>query len=142
MRQAALALILATCVGLLLLNIEGLTLARPRKATYLILPDAADVQIEQSSLSRQQITYRLQPNQTPDDLYRQLVQTGWARDARGELGRLRNQRAADAFAVFWRQSWSGLVSEVLMVRRAARDQQALEIHLSRCFTLGWWMRCL
>jgi hypothetical protein len=100
------------------------------------------VQIEQSSLSRQDITYRLPPNQTPDDLYAHLVQDGWARDMRGELARLRAQRGTDAFVVFWRQNWFGLVPEVVTVRRATPDQHAVVIQLSRCFMLGSWMRCL
>jgi hypothetical protein len=100
------------------------------------------VHIEQSSLSRQHITYRLPLNQTPDDLYEQLVQAGWARDVRGELGRLRDQSGAKAFIVFWRQNWLGLVPELVTVRRATRDQHAVDIQLSRCFALGSWMGCL
>jgi hypothetical protein len=85
---------------------------------------------------------RLPLNQTPDDLYKHLVQDGWARDVRGELARSREQRDADAFVVFWRQNWLGLVPELVTVRRATRDQHAVDIQLSRCFAFGSWMCCL
>jgi hypothetical protein len=61
---------------------------------------------------------------------------------RGELARLRAQRGTDAFVVFWRQNWFGLVPEVVTVRRATPDQHAVIIQLSRCFMLGSRMRCL
>ena len=142
MRRAVLVVTFASCGGLLLLSLVGLALVWLSEATTLVLPDAADVHIEQSSLSHQHITYRLPLNQTPDDLYAQLVQAGWARDVRGELGRLRDQRGADAFVVFWRQNWLSMVPELVTVRRATRDQHVVDIHLSRCFALGSWMRCL
>jgi hypothetical protein len=142
MRRAVLVVTFASCGGLFLLSLVGLALVWLSEVNTLVLPDADDMHIEQSSLSRQNITYRLPLNQTPDDLYEQLVHAGWARDVRGELGRLRDQRGVDAFVVFWRQSWLGLVPEVVTVRRATRDQHAVDILLSRCLTLGSWMRCL
>jgi hypothetical protein len=103
MRRAVLVVTFASCGGLFLLSLVGLALVWLSEVNTLVLPDAADMHIEQSSLSRQHITYRLPLNQTPDDLYEQLIQAGWARDVRGELGRLRDQRGVDAFVVFWRQ---------------------------------------
>jgi hypothetical protein len=132
----------ASCGGLLLLSIVWMELMWLSEVATLVLPDAADVHIEQPSLSRQHITYYLPLNQTPNDLYERLVRTGWARDMRGELGRSHDQSDADAFVVFWRQSWLGLVPEVVTVRRATRDQHMVDIQLSRCIALGSWMRCL
>jgi hypothetical protein len=120
----------------------GLVLIWRGEANTFILPNAADVQIEQPSLSREHITYRLPPNQTPDDLYAQLVQDGWTRDIRGQLGRFRDPNGAEAFLVFTRQNWLGLMPELVTVRRATPDQQAVDLQLSRCFALGSWMRCL
>jgi hypothetical protein len=142
MRRAVLVVMFASCVGLLLLSLVGLALVWFSEVNTLVLPDAADVHIEQPSLSRQHITYQLPLDQTPDDLYEQLVRTSWTRDARGELGRWRDQSDANAFVVFWRQNWFGLVPELVTVRRATRDQHAVDIQLSRCFALGSWMRCL
>lgn len=141
MRRAVLVVTFASWAGLLLLSLVGLALVWRGEVNTLVLPDATGVQIEQSSLSRQEITYRLPPNQTPDDLYAQLVQDGWARDMRGELARLRAQRGADAFVVFWRQNWFGLVPEVVTVRRAMPNRHTVVIQLSRCFVLVGWMRC-
>jgi hypothetical protein len=141
MRRAVLVVTFASWAGLFLLSLVGLALVYRGEVTTLVLPDAIGVRIEQSSLSRQQITYRLPPNQTPDDLYAHLVQDGWARNMRGELARLRAQRGTDAFVVFWRQNWFGLMPEVVTVRRATPDQHAVVIQLSRCFALGSWMRC-
>ena len=141
MRRTVLVVTFASWAGLFLLSLVGLALVWRGEVTTLVLPDATGVQIEQSSLSRHDITYRLPPNQTPDDLYAHLVQDGWARDMRGELARLRAQRGTDAFVVFWRQNWFGLVPEVVTVRRATPDQHAVVIQLSRCFALGAWMRC-
>jgi hypothetical protein len=142
MRRAMLVVTFASCGGLLLLCLMGLALVWLGEANTLVLPDATNVQIEQSSHSRQHITYRLPLNQTPDDLAAHLVQDGWARDVHGELGRFRDQRAAEAFVVFWRQNWLGLVPELVTVRRATRAPHAVDIQLSRCFALGAWMRCL
>jgi hypothetical protein len=142
MRRAVLVVTFASCGGLLLLGLVGLALVWRGEVDMLVLSNASGVQIEQSSLSRQDITYRLPPNQTPDDLYAHLVQDGWARDMRGELARLRAQRGTDAFVVFWRQNWFGLVPEVVTVRRATPAQHAVVIQLSRCFALGSGMRCL
>ena len=142
MRRSVLVVTFASWAGLLLLSLVGLGLVWRGEVNTLVLPDATGVRIEQSSLSRQDITYRLPPNQTPDDLYAHLVQAGWARNMRGELARLRAQRGTDAFVVFWRQNWFGLVPEVVTVRRATPDQHAVVIQLSRCFALGSWMRCL
>ncbi|HEY3231435.1 MAG TPA: hypothetical protein VGJ87_19560, partial [Roseiflexaceae bacterium] len=89
----------------------------------------------------QHITYRLPPNQTPDDLSGQLVQDGWARDIRGQLARFRNQSGAEGFMVFTRRNWLGLVPELVTVGLATRDQHMVDIQLSRCFALGSWMRC-
>ena len=142
MRRAVLVVTFASCGGLLLLSLVGLALVWLGEVNTLVLPDATGVHIEQSSLSRQHITYRLPLNQTPDDLYKQLVQDGWARDVRGELARFRDQRGADALVVFWRQNWLGLAPELVTVRRATRAQNRLDLQLSRCFALGSWMRCL
>jgi len=141
MRRAVLVVTFASCGVLLLLCLMGLALVWLGEANTLVLPDTTKLHIEQSSLSRQEITYRLPPNQTPDDLYAHLVQDGWTRDMRGELARLRAQRGADAFVVFWRQNWFGLVPEVVTVRRAMPDQHAVVIQLSRCFVLVGWIRC-
>ena len=132
----------ASWAGLLLLSLVGLALVCCGEVATLVLPEATGVQIEQSSLSRQDITYRLPPNQTPDDLYAHLVQDGWARDVRDELGQFRDRIGADAFTVFWRQDWLGLVPELVTVGRATPDQHAVDIQLSRCFALGSWMGCL
>jgi hypothetical protein len=142
MRRAVLLVTFASCGGLVLLCLVGLALVWLGEVDTLVLPDAADVHIEQSSLSRQHITYRMPPNQTQDDLYAQLVQDGWARDVRGELGRFRDQRGVDAFVVFWRQNWLELVPELVTVRRATRDHHMVDIQLSRCFALGSWMSCV
>jgi hypothetical protein len=142
MRRAVLLVTFASCGGLVLLCLVGLALVWLGEVDTLVLPDAADVHIEQSSLSRQHITYRMPPNQTQDDLYAQLVQDGWARDLRGELGRFRDQRGVDAFVVFWRQNWLELVPELVTVRRATRDHHMVDIQLSRCFALGSWMSCV
>src|SRR6266496_3902174 len=142
MRRAVLLVTFASCGGLLLLSLVGLALVWLGEVNTLVLPDAIGVHIEQSSLSSQQITYRLPLNQTPDTLYAHLVRDGWARDMRGELARFRDQSGADAFVVFWRQNWLGLVPELVTVRRAMRDQHAVDIQLSRCFALGSWMGCL
>jgi len=76
MRRAVLLVTFASCGGLLLLCLVGLALVWLGEVNRLVLPNAAGVQIEQSSLSRQDITYRMPLNQTQDDLYRQLVQDG------------------------------------------------------------------
>jgi hypothetical protein len=110
MRRAVLVVTFASWAGLFLLSLVGLVLVCRNEVTMLVLPDTTGVQIEQSSLSRQEITYRLPPNQTPDDLYAHLVQDGWARDMRGELARLRAQRGTDAFVVFWRQTIGDLLT--------------------------------
>jgi hypothetical protein len=142
MRRALLIVTFASCGGLLLLSLVGLTLVWLGETNTLVLPDAIGVHIQQSSLSSQQITYRLPLNQTPDDLAAQLVQDGWARDIRGQLGRFRDPNGAEAFVVFWRQNWLGLVPELVTVRRGTRAQHVVDIQLSRCFALGSWMRCL
>lgn len=142
MQRAVLVVTFASWGGLFLLSLVGLVLVCRTEVAILVLPDATGVQIEQSILSRQEIIYRLPPNQTPDDLYAHLVQDGWARDMRGEFARLRAQRGTDAFVVFWRQNSFGLVAEVVTVRHATPDQHAVVIQLSRCFALGSWMRCL
>ena len=142
MRRAVLLVTFASCCGLLLFSLVGLALVWLGEVNTLVLPDAAGVHIQQSSLSSQQITYRLPLNQTPDDLAAHLVQDGWARDIRGQLGRFRDPNGAEAFMVFRRQNWLGLVPELVTVRRATPDQHAVDIQLSRCFRLGSWMRCL
>jgi hypothetical protein len=125
MRRAVLVVTFASLAGLFLLSFVGLALVYRGEATTLVLPDAIGVHIEQSSLSSQQITYRLPLNQIPDDLAAHLVQDGWARDIRGQLGRFRDPRGAEAFLVFRRQNWLGLVPEVVTVGRATRDQHAV-----------------
>ena len=142
MRRAVLVLTFASCGGLLLLCLVGLALVWLGEANTLVLPDITNVQIEQLSLSRQHITYRLLLTQTPDDLAAQLVQEGWTRDIRGQLGRFRDPNGAEAFMVFRRKNWFGLVPELVTVRRATPDQHAVDLQLSRCFALGSWMGCL
>jgi hypothetical protein len=142
MRRAVFVVTFASCGALLLLSLVGLAFVWLGETNTLVLPDAADVHIEQSSLSRQQITYRLPLAKTPDDLAAHLVQDGWARDIRGQLGRFRDPNGAEAFMVFTRKSWLGLVPELVIVGRATPDQHVVDIQLSRCFALGSWMRCL
>ncbi len=142
MRRAVLLVTFASCGGLLLLCLVGLALVWLGEVNTLVLQDATDVHIEQSSLSRQQITYRLPLDQAPDDLAAHLVQDGWARDIRGQLGRFRDPNGAEAFMVFTRQNWLGLVPELVTVGLATPDQHAVDLQLSRCFRLGSWMRCL
>jgi hypothetical protein len=130
------------CGALLLLSLVWMGQVWFSEGTTLVPTDAADVDIEHLSLSRQHITYRLPLNQTPDDLYTQLVQAGWTRDVQGELGRVRDRSGADAFVVFWRQGWLDLVSEVVTLRPTTRNQHTVDIQLSRCFELALWIRCL
>lgn len=141
MRPALLTVTFAWGGGLLLLCLVGLALMWFGEAHTLVLLDATGVHIEQSRLSHQHITYRLSPNQTQDDLHRQLVENGWTRDVRDERS-LRSHRGDGTLAVFWRQNWFGLVPEVVTIRQAMRDQRRLEIDLSRCFAIRSWMRCL
>ncbi|MFL5803688.1 MAG: hypothetical protein ACJ8CR_18340 [Roseiflexaceae bacterium] len=98
------------------------------------------MQIEQSSLSQQHITYGMSLNQTQDDLYRQLVQNSWTRDLRDE--RSLRRHIGNALAVFWWQNWFGLVPEVATIGQAPRDQRRVDIHLSRCAAIQSWMHCL
>lgn len=142
MRRVVLVVTFVSCGGLLLLSLVGLAHVWLGEANTLVLPDATGVHIEQSSLSREQIIYRLPPNQTSDDLAAQLVQDGWARDIHGQLGRFRDPNGAAAFMVFTRQNWLGLVPELVTVGRAMPGQHAVDIQLSRCFRLGSWLRCL
>ena len=142
MRRVMFMAIFASCGGLLLLCLVGLALVWLGEVNTLVLPAATGVYIEQSSLSRQHITYGLPLTQTPDDLAAHLVQDGWARDIRGQLGRFRDPNGAEAFLVFTRQNWLGLVRELVTVRGATRGQHAVDIELSRCFRLGSWTRCL
>ena len=141
MRPYVLMVTCACSSGLLLLCLVGLALVWFGEVNTLVLPDATGVQIEQSSLSQQHITYRMSPNQTQDDLYRQLVQKGWTRGLQDERS-LRGFIENSVLAVFWRQNWFGLVSEVVVIRRETRDQGRVDIDLSRCFTIHSWMRCL
>ena len=142
MRRAVLAVTFTSWGGLLLLSLVVLALVWLGEINTLVLPDATGVQIEQSSLSRQHITYRLPLSQTPDDLAGYLVQDGWTRDIRGQLGGFRDPNGAEAFMVFRRKNWLGLVPELVTVRRATPNQHAVDIELRRCFALGSWMRCL
>jgi hypothetical protein len=56
MRRAVLLVTFASCGGLLLLSLTGLALVWLDEVNTLVLPDAIGVHVEQSSLSRQQIT--------------------------------------------------------------------------------------
>jgi hypothetical protein len=142
MRRAVLMVTFVSCGGPLLLSLVVLALVWRGEINTLVLPDAAYVHIEQPSLSRQHITYRLPLAKTEDDLAALLVQDGWARDIRGQLGRFRDPNGAEAFMVFTRKNWFGLVPELVTVGRTTPDQHAVDIQLSRCFALGSWMRCL
>jgi hypothetical protein len=132
----------ASCGGLLLICLVGLAFVWLGEVNTLVLPNATNVHIGQSSLSREQITYRLLPTQTEEELAAHLVRDGWARDIRGQLGRFRDPNGAEAFMVFTRKNWLGLVPELVIVGRATPDQPVVDIQLRRCFALGSWMRCL
>jgi hypothetical protein len=142
MRRAVLVVTFASCGGLLLLALVALARVWIGEVNTLVLPGATGVHIEQSSLSREHITYRLPPTQTEEELAALLVQDGWARDIRGQLGRFRDPNGAEAFMVFTRKNWLGLVPELVIVGRATPDQPVVDIQLSCCFALGSWMRCL
>jgi hypothetical protein len=134
MRPAVLAVICTCCGGLLLLCLVGLAVVWLGEVNAFVLPDATGVHIEQSRLAEQHITYRLSPNQTQDDLYRQLVQNGWTRDVH-DVRSLRGFIGNGALAVFWRQNWFGLVPEVVTIRCEPRDQRSVDMHLSRCVAI-------
>ena len=136
MRRAVLVVTFTSWGGLLLLNLMVLALVWRDETNTLVLPDATDVHIDQSNLSRQHITYRLPLTQTTDDLSAHFVQDGWVRDIRGQLGRFRDPSGAEAFMVFTRRNWFGLVPELVRVRHATPDQHAVDIELSRCFALS------
>ena len=142
MRRAVLVVTFTSWGGLLLLSLVALVLVWHGETNTLVLPEATDVHIEQPSLSRQHITYRLPLSQTANDLSAHLVQNAWARDIRGQLGRFRDANGAEAFMVFTRRNWFGLVLELVTVRYATPNQHAVDIELSRCLALGSWMRCL
>jgi hypothetical protein len=142
MRRVMFMVTFASCGGLLLICLVGLAFVWLGEVNTLVLPEATRIHIEQSSLSHQHITYRLPLTQTEDDLAARLVQDGWARDIRGQLGRFRDPNGAEAFMVFRRKNWLGLMLELVTVGRATPDQHAVDLQLSRCFALGAWMRCL
>jgi hypothetical protein len=142
MRRAVLVVLCASCGGLLLLGWTGLACLWMGEAWSLVLPRATNVQIAQASLFNQAISYHLPTGQSPDDLYTQLVQHGWARDQHEELAVTHDQGGTSRFEIFWRDADFGLVPEVITVRRAAPDRRAVDIELSRCFALGAQIHCL
>src|SRR5690242_4620418 len=74
MRRAVLVVTFTSWGGLLLLSLVALVLVWHGETNTLVLPEATDVHIEQPSLSRQHITYRLPLSQTANDLSTHLVQ--------------------------------------------------------------------
>ena len=129
MRLAVPVVIVVCCGGLLLLCLVGLALVRLGDLTTFGLPDAVSVDIELTGRACQHSTYRLVPNWTQGDLSRHLLQDGWTREMYGELA------GADTSRLFWRQSWFGLASEVVTLRRATHGRRVVEIQLSRCFAI-------
>ena len=100
MRRAVLLVIFTLCSGLPLIGLLGLAILWFGEMYTLVLPNAADVRIERTSLLRQQITYRLPANLTLADLSAQLVQDGWTHDLRGERALIRDQIDNDTLVLF------------------------------------------
>jgi hypothetical protein len=126
-------LILAQCMAVLLLGI-ALLFTYDRAGYDVTLPGAANVRTDGNAIARrQQITYRLPPNRTINDLYVQLEQAGWSRDRRAEQRLQRDQMEYDAvLGAFTRQHLFGALSEIALISISSTDRQTVRIELFRC----------
>ena len=142
MRRAAYLVVFVFCSGLPTLFLIALAIVWYGEIQALVLPGAADVQIARTGLSSQNLTYRLPAGQPLADVSARLVQAGWSRDLPGEQAVKRDQSAEGTRALFWRNSWLGLISQVVTVSLAENDPRQVEFQLSRCFKVRANMGCL
>jgi hypothetical protein len=136
-------LTLGGCMAITLLGI-GLWLMYNRAEQDLALPGAIDVQFHGPlSARQQQISYRLPPNRSLNDVYEHLENNGWSRDRRAEdMTRHDTLGHNDSLGSLTRQRLLGALSEIALVKLSHTDRRTVELRIIRCFRVTPRLGCL
>jgi hypothetical protein len=136
MRRVVFVLMISGYFILTLACGAGLLYLRSYPVSEVILPGATGVRIDQRRALNWNISYRLPPDRTQSDVRRRLVEQGWQREQGPAIDSL-----DFTTQLFARQSWSGMLIEVVVIQRRATDRRVMEIEIGSCIRLGQWAVC-
>ena len=134
MRRLALALTISGCLALVLACSTSIIGVWASQGKDLILPGASSVQIDRSGVTRLQITYRLSPRQTRQQVRRHLIQQGWTQITTQNINRLD--------WAFTRRLWFDIAREIAIVSLSSENHRDVTISVGRCVRISYWIRCL
>jgi hypothetical protein len=137
-------LTLASCMVVLLLG-AGILFMYGRAGYDLALPGATSIQLDGPALGvrQQQITYRLPPSHSLNDVYKHLESSGWSRDERAEaMMRQDSMDHDDTRRALTRRRLFGVLSEIAIVKASATDPRQVEVLIFRCVRVIAQLGCL